>query len=64
MLETRRQLARARRCLNGSAEIIDRLAVQELEIGAHEAPAATKGLTALAVEMCFLPKGEAPWIKP
>jgi hypothetical protein len=55
MHETRSRLARARKCLNGSAEIVDRLAVQELEIGAHEAPAATKGLTALAVELCLLP---------
>jgi hypothetical protein len=46
MLETWDRLASARRCLNGSAAVVDRLAVQELEIAAHEAAAAIEGLTA------------------
>jgi hypothetical protein len=60
MHRLRRQLARVRRRLNGSAEIIERLAVQELEIAPHEAPVAIEGLTALAVELLLLPKGATP----
>jgi hypothetical protein len=56
--ETRCQLAAARKCLNGSAEIVDRLAVQELEIAEFEAAAAIAGLAALAVDMGLLAPGE------
>jgi hypothetical protein len=55
MHRMRNELARVRRRLNGSAEIIERLVVQELEIASDEAPAAIEGLTALAVELCLLP---------
>jgi hypothetical protein len=56
--ETRCQLAAARKCLNGSAEIVDRLAVQEVEIAEFEAAAAIAGLAALAVDMGLLAPGE------
>jgi hypothetical protein len=58
--QTRHQLAAARKCLNGSSEIVDRLAVQEVEIAEFEAGAAIEGLTALAVDMGLLAPGEPP----
>jgi hypothetical protein len=58
--QTQRQLAAARKCLNGSSEIVGRLVVEEQEIAGFEAAAAIEGLLALAVDMGLLAPGESP----